>query len=99
MAIVSPSTDIDVCPQLSQNGLRGHSGFAMAKAPPSPLTPLALTPADLEQITRRDRPTAQARIMRLLGIPFVVHKTDDNLIVSRAAAEAVLGAPIRAATV
>ena len=69
----------------------------MAKASSSPSTSIVLTPIDIEQITRRDRPTAQARILRLLGIPFVVHPTDGNLIVSRAAAEAVLGAPIGAA--
>jgi Domain of unknown function (DUF4224) len=71
----------------------------MAKASFSPSTSIVLTPIDIEQITRRDRPTAQARILRLLGIPFVVHPTDGNLIVSRAAAEAVLGAPIGAAPV
>ncbi|TMH37144.1 MAG: DUF4224 domain-containing protein [Betaproteobacteria bacterium] len=71
----------------------------MARAPSSPSTSIVLTPIDLEQITRRDRPTAQARILRLLGIPFVLHPTDGNLIVSRAAAEAVLGAPIGAAPV
>jgi hypothetical protein len=45
----------------------------MAKAPSSPLTSIILMPSDVEQITRRDRPTAQARILRLLGIPFAVH--------------------------
>jgi hypothetical protein len=68
----------------------------MAKALSSPLTSFALTPADLEQITRRDRPTAQARILRLLGIPFAVHPVDGNLIVSRAVAETALGASIGA---
>jgi hypothetical protein len=66
----------------------------MAKAPSSPLTSIVLTPVDLEQITRRDRPKAQARVLRLLGIRFAVHPTDGNLIVSRAAAEVLLGAPM-----
>jgi pimeloyl-ACP methyl ester carboxylesterase len=39
----------------------------MAKAPSSPLTSIILMPSDVEQITRRDRPTAQARILRLLA--------------------------------
>jgi hypothetical protein len=64
----------------------------MAKAPSPPLTTVILTPSDVEQITRRDRPTAQARVLRRLGIPFAVHPVDGNLIVSRAAAETALGA-------
>jgi len=65
--------------------------FVMTKAPSSLFTSIVLTPLDLEQVTGRDRPTAQARILRLLGIPFAVHPVDGNLIVSRAAAEKTLG--------
>jgi hypothetical protein len=53
-----------------------------------------LTDAEVAALTRRERPKAQARVLRLLGIPFAVHPTDGNLLVSRAAAEAALGAPI-----
>lgn len=66
----------------------------MAKASSSPLTSIVLTPVDLEQITHRDRPTAQARILRCLGIPFAVHPVDGTLLVSRAAVEAAFGVPI-----
>jgi len=71
----------------------------MAKASSPPLTTIILTPGDLEQLTRRDRPIAQARILRLLGIPFAVHPVDGTLLVSRSAVEAALGAPIGAAPV
>jgi uncharacterized protein DUF4224 len=53
--------------------------------------PLTLTPAEVAELTRRERPAAQARVLRALGIPFKPHPTDPVLIVSRAAAEAVLG--------
>jgi Domain of unknown function (DUF4224) len=55
---------------------------------------MILTSDELAALTRRDRPTVQARVLRLLGIPFTVHPMDGNLIVSRAAAEAKLGAPV-----
>jgi hypothetical protein len=44
------------------------------------------------QLTGRERPTAQARVLRALGIPFRQHPTDRVLIVSRAAAAEALGA-------
>jgi hypothetical protein len=53
-----------------------------------------LTQAELITLTRRDRPTAQARVLRLLGVPFRPHPTDGILLVSRAAAEKALGLEI-----
>ena len=51
---------------------------------------LTLTDAELVAITKRDRPTAQARILRLLGVPFARHPVDGILLVDRNAASAVL---------
>ena len=51
-----------------------------------------LTQADLIALTRRNRPGAQARMLRQLGIPFRAHPTDGVLLVLRAAAERALGA-------
>lgn len=48
---------------------------------------MILTPEELIAITRRDRPSAQARVLRLLGVPFAVHPADGVLIVARAAVE------------
>lgn len=53
---------------------------------------VTLSLSELVALTRRDRPSAQARILRLLGIPFATHPVDGTLIVSRAAAEKMLGA-------
>jgi uncharacterized protein DUF4224 len=55
---------------------------------------MILAPYELAALTRGDRPTAQARVLRLLGIPFAMHPVGGNLIVSRAAIEARIGAPI-----
>jgi hypothetical protein len=55
---------------------------------------MILSPDDLVALTRRNRPKAQTRVLRLLGIPSVPHPVDGTLIVSRAAAEAVLGVTI-----
>ena len=52
---------------------------------------LILTPEEVARITRRDRPKAQARVLRALGIPFRVHPRDSVLIVSVAAVQAALG--------
>ena len=54
---------------------------------------MILSPSDLVALTRRDRPTAQSRILRLLGIPFSQHPIDGTLLVSRAAVERALGGP------
>jgi hypothetical protein len=51
---------------------------------------LTLTPEEVAALTRRDRPAAQARVLRALGIPFRRHPTDSVVLVSRAAVEAVL---------
>ena len=51
---------------------------------------LMLSNQELVALTRRDRPTAQAKVLRVLGIPFRVHPTDGALLVSRTAAESVL---------
>lgn len=52
---------------------------------------MLLTLDEVAALTRRGRPKAQARVLRLLGIPFATHPTDGTLIVSRAAVELVLG--------
>lgn len=51
---------------------------------------MILSDTELRAVTKRDRPSAQARVLRLLGIPFKFHPTDGGLVVSTAAAEAVL---------
>lgn len=53
--------------------------------------PLLLSPDELRDLTRRDRPSAQARVLRALGVAFKPHPTDGILLVSRAAAEFALG--------
>jgi hypothetical protein len=53
---------------------------------------LTLTETELAQITHRERPKAQARILRAMGIPFAVHPADGILLVDRGAARAFLGA-------
>lgn len=48
-------------------------------------------PADeLEQLLHRQRPTAQARVLTMLGIPFLRHPLDGTIIVARAALERAL---------
>jgi len=51
-----------------------------------------LTEAELVALTRRNRPGAQARVLRQLGVPFRAHPTDGVLLVLRVAAERALGA-------
>lgn len=58
---------------------------------------MILTQDELASLTRRGRPTAQARVLRLLGVPFRPHPTDGVLLVSRAAAEKALGLAIELA--
>lgn len=58
---------------------------------------LLLTDDELYQLTRRQSAAAQARVLTRLGVPFKTHPTDGVLLVSRAAAEAAMGAPITAA--
>ncbi len=55
------------------------------------MTPLVLTAAELRELTRRDRPAAQARILGRLGIPYKEHPVDRCLLVSRSAVLAVIG--------
>jgi hypothetical protein len=50
-----------------------------------------LTADEVVALTRRDRPTAQARVLRALGIPFRLHPSDLTVLVSRTAVEAALG--------
>jgi len=52
---------------------------------------LTLEPEELAALTRRDRPAAQARVLRALGIPFRIHPTDSVVLVSRVIVEAALG--------
>lgn len=61
------------------------------------MTAVTLTPEELIAITRRERTSAQARVLHALGIPFREHPSDAVLLVSRAAAEAALGATIEKA--
>lgn len=53
---------------------------------------MILTEDELREITRRERPAAQARVLRKLGIPFKAHPTDPVLLVDRDTARAALGA-------
>jgi DNA-binding Xre family transcriptional regulator len=46
---------------------------------------------DVAKLARSQTATGTRRILRLLGIPFVVHPTDGNLIVSCAAAGSAVG--------
>ena len=52
---------------------------------------ITLDAEEVAALTRRDRPAAQARVLRALGIPFRLHPTDPVVLVSRAAVEGVLG--------
>ena len=52
---------------------------------------LILSASDLAELTRRERPTAQARVLRRLGIPYTIHPGDGVLLVARDAATAALG--------
>lgn len=60
-------------------------------APTTLTPPIVLTAGELEAITSRPRPSAQARVLTALGIPFKIHPYDRTLVVLRAAAEAALG--------
>lgn len=51
---------------------------------------IILEPEEIAILTKRDRPAAQARVLRALGIPFRFHPADPVILVSRAAVEAVL---------
>lgn len=52
---------------------------------------LTVTQDELAEVTRRDRPFAQARVLRRLGIPFRVHPADGVLLVARDAVLKALG--------
>lgn len=52
---------------------------------------MILSEHELREITRRERPAAQARVLRKLGIPFKPHPTDPVLLVDRDTARAALG--------
>ena len=51
---------------------------------------MILSPSDLAELTRRERPAAQARILRRLGIPFKIHPADGVLLVAKEAVSAAL---------
>lgn len=53
---------------------------------------MILTAADLEELTARKRPAAQADVLRAMSIPFRL-RPDGSVVVLRAAVEAALGAP------
>ena len=55
---------------------------------------MILTQIELLAITRRDRPSAQARVLKRLGIPFRVHPSDGILLVPRDAAKTALGGDV-----
>ncbi|WP_431106701.1 DUF4224 domain-containing protein [Variovorax paradoxus] len=48
--------------------------------------PILLTPEELQRITKRTRPTAQARVLEHLGIPHLRHPIDGSVVVGREAA-------------
>lgn len=50
-----------------------------------------LSSEELRELTRRDRPAAQARVLRALGVPFRAHPADGVLLVDREAARAAIG--------
>ena len=52
---------------------------------------MILTSEEVVALTRRDRPAAQARVLRALGIPFRLHPNDSTVLVSRSADETGLG--------
>lgn len=58
---------------------------------------LTLSAAELVEFTHRDRPSAQARVLRAMGIPFKPHPVDGTLLVDRATARAWMGANVVAA--
>ncbi|HEV8552529.1 MAG TPA: DUF4224 domain-containing protein [Casimicrobiaceae bacterium] len=58
---------------------------------------MILTQDEIAALTRRDRPTAQARVLRLLRVAFRTHPTDGVLLVSRAAVEQALGVAVERA--
>ena len=53
---------------------------------------MILSPSDLAELTRRERPAAQARVLQRLGIPFKIHPSDGVLLVAKDAVIAALGA-------
>lgn len=55
---------------------------------------IILSQSEIFDLTKRERPSAQARVLTGLGIPFKVRDHDGILVVSRAAAEQALGAVI-----
>lgn len=55
-------------------------------APYAANEPLVLTPEELQRITKRTRPTAQARVLEHLGIPHLRHPIDGSVVAGRAAA-------------
>ena len=55
---------------------------------------MILTQTELLAITRRDRPSAQARVLKRLGIPFRVHPSDGILLVARDVAKTALGGDV-----
>lgn len=50
-----------------------------------------LSELELRELTRRQRPSAQAKILRALGVQFRTHPTDGVLLVAREAVRAALG--------
>ena len=58
---------------------------------------MLLNQDELIALTRRDRPKAQARVLRLLGVPFRAHPIDGVLLVSRVAVEQALGVTVERA--
>ena len=56
-----------------------------------------LTADELLELTRRPRPSAQARVLRALQIPFRVHPIDGGLLVDRELARTALGVQLRMA--
>jgi len=55
------------------------------------VTAPTLTEAELREFTRRERPSAQARVLERLGVPYRPHPTDGVLLVARESVRAALG--------
>lgn len=52
--------------------------------------PPELTPEELQRITKRRQHAAQARVLEILGIPYMRHPLDGSVLVGREALRRVL---------
>ena len=66
--------------------------LVLSDHPPQKLAAMICTDDEIVSITRRKRPTAQARVLAAMGIEHLV-RPDRTLVVSRARIEHLLGGP------